>query len=257
MLHATTNFLVEVPTDVTAKMEAAGLANNQILLTLLAFQIGCVVLLIKANKTIPNLARVFLFYVVCAGGVAIECRVQLFKDGVKDLGFGMLSGVKEWMESDALVNGALAAANTCIVIGGCSYSVVTGLRDGRWHLLAKGATCIVVRMVFGLATQLPVPAGYNATDGDWPPANASCVGFIFNPSGHVLGMMLLGLELRRRGWGTAALVNDAVNVAQAVRLIALQGHYSVDVLTAVLIGLAVDPRVEAALEDGDGKAHSD
>ena len=68
--------------------------------------------------------------------------------------------------------------------------------------------------------------------------------------------MLLGLELRHRGLGTAALFNDVVNVAQAVRLIALQGHYSVDVLTAVLIGLAVDPRVEAALED-DAKPKKD
>ena len=56
-LHATTNFLVEVPTDVTAKMESFGLENNEILLIMLAFQIGCVFLLIKGDKVIPNLVR--------------------------------------------------------------------------------------------------------------------------------------------------------------------------------------------------------
>ena len=74
------DFLVETPTDVTAKMEAAGLETNQILLIMLAFQIGCVWLLISGDSWLPNLARCFLFYIVCAGGVAIECRVPLFKE---------------------------------------------------------------------------------------------------------------------------------------------------------------------------------
>ena len=156
-LTALADFLVEVPTNVTAQMESFGLANNQILLILLAFQVSCVYLLIAGDKWIPNPVRVFLFYIVCAGGVAIECRVPLFKDGVKDIGFGMLAGVKTWMEGDALLNGALAAANTCLVIGGCSYSVYTGLKDGRWHLLAKGATCIVVRMILASPRSCPCP----------------------------------------------------------------------------------------------------
>ena len=249
---ALANFAVDVPTQFTALLEQrAGLSNGQILLFMLGFQCVSVVLLLRVHAArggLATLTRLMLFYGICAGGVAIECRVPLFKHGIKDLGFDLLGGVNALTEASPAANGALAAANTLVVIGGTLYAVITGLKDGRWQMLTKGAVCIVVRVVFGLATQLPVPQGYQAVDGDWPPATGSCLGFIFNPSGHVIGVTLLALELRGRGWTAAALATDAVNVLQTVRLIALQGHYTIDVLTALLIAHAVDPRVEAVMK---------
>ena len=109
----------------------------------------------------------------------------------------------------------------------------------------KGLACLVARQAFGLATRLPVPPGYVRVEGDWPPETEACPGLIYNPSGHVLGVATLARELRRRGDGTRARAVEAVNALQVVRLIASRGHYSVDVLTALLLAWYVDDRVEA------------
>ena len=90
-----------------------------------------------------------------------------------------------------------------------------------------------------------MPPGYVRVEGDWPPETEACPGLIYNPSGHVLGVATLARELRRRGDGRRARAVEAVNALQVVRLIASRGHYSVDVLTALLLAWYVDDRVEA------------
>jgi len=109
----------------------------------------------------------------------------------------------------------------------------------------KGLACLVARQAFGLATRLPVPPGYVRVEGDWPPETEACPGLIYNPSGHVLGVATLARELRRRGDGQRARAVEVVNALQVVRLIASRGHYSADVLTALLLAWYVDDRVEA------------
>ena len=80
-----------------------------------------------------------------------------------------------------------------------------------------------------------------------------CRGFIFCPSGHVLGLLLLSFELKLTGHAWAAQFCHLVNGAQMLRLIALQGHYTVDIIVALLLALVVDPRVEDALDSESPK----
>ena len=163
---------------------------------------------------------------------------------VFDAGHEALASVAPLVQSPA-VGGALAALNTLIVWGGMGLGLYGGIVEDEWRFAVKGLACLVARQAFGLATRLPVPPGYVRVEGDWPPETEACPGLIYNPSGHVLGVATLARELRRRGDDRRARAVEVVNALQVVRLIASRGHYSVDVLTALLLAWYVDDRVEA------------
>ena len=200
------------------------------------------VLAITRSRT-PRPVRLALFVTCMWAGLALECHLKPVAS-VFDAGHEMLSDLAPLMHSPA-VGGALAALNTLVVWGGMGLGLYGGIVEDEWAFAVKGLACLVARQAFGLATRLPVPPGYVRVEGDWPPETEACPGLIYNPSGHVLGVATLARELRRRGDGTRARAVEAVNALQVVRLIASRGHYSVDVLTALLLAWYVDDRVEA------------
>jgi hypothetical protein len=214
------------------------LPNN---VALLAFQfLG--VLAITRSQT-PRPVRLALFVTCMWAGLALECNLEPVKS-VFDAGHEALAALAPLVQAPA-VGGALAALNTLVVWGGMGLGLYGGIVEDEWAFAVKGLACLVARQAFGLATRLPVPPGYVRVEGDWPPETEACPGLIYNPSGHVLGVATLARELRRRGDGTRARAVEAVNALQVVRLIASRGHYSVDVLTALLLAWYVDDRVEA------------
>ena len=215
------------------------LPNN---VALLGFQfLG--VLAITRSQT-PRPVRLALFVTCMWAGLALECNLTPVAS-VFDAGHEALASVAPLVQSPA-VGGALAALNTLIVWGGMGLGLYGGIVEDEWRFAVKGLACLVARQAFGLATRLPVPPGYVRIEGDWPPETEACPGLIYNPSGHVLGVATLARELRRRGDGQRARAVEAVNALQVVRLIASRGHYSVDVLTALLLAWYVDDRVEEA-----------
>ena len=216
----------------------AVLPNN---VTLLGFQfLG--VLAITRPRT-PRPVRLALFVTCMWAGLALECNLAPVASAF-DAGHEALAALAPFVQSPA-VGGALAALNTLVVWGGMGLGLYGGIVDDEWRFAVKGLACLVARQVFGLATRLPVPPGYVRVEGDWPPETEACPGLIYNPSGHVLGVATLARELRRRGDGPRARAVEVVNALQIVRLIASRGHYSVDVLTALLLAWYVDDRVEA------------
>ena len=215
------------------------LPNN---VALLAFQfLG--VLAITRSQT-PRPVRLALFVTCMWAGLALECHLEPVASAF-DAGHEALAALAPFVQSPA-VGGALAALNTLVVWGGMGLGLYGGVVDDEWRFAVKGLACLVARQVFGLATRLPVPPGYVRVEGDWPPETEACPGLIYNPSGHVLGVATLARELRRRGDDRRARAVEAVNALQVVRLIASRGHYSVDVLTALLLAWYVDDRVEEA-----------
>ena len=214
------------------------LPNNA---ALLAFQfLG--VLAITRSQT-PRPVRLALFVTCMWAGLALECHLEPV-DTVFDAGHEALAALAPLVQASA-VGGALAALNTLIVWGGMGLGLYGGIVEDEWAFAVKGLACLVARQAFGLATRLPVPPGYVRVEGDWPPETEACPGLIYNPSGHVLGVATLARELRRRGDGRRAWAVEVVNALQVVRLIASRGHYSADVLTALLLAWYVDDRVEA------------
>jgi hypothetical protein len=126
-------------------------------------------------------------------------------------------------------------------------ALATGVRHARWNLTAKAAASVCARMVIGVATRLPTPTDFQPIAGDWPPYDDNCRGFIWNPSGHVIGLLLAAFELSYRGHFGLAKALHAVNLLQAVRLISLQQHYTVDVITALGVAFYVDQAIERHL----------
>ena len=215
----------------------AALPNNA---ALLAFQfLG--VLAITRPRT-PRPVRLALFVTCMWAGLALECNLAPVAFPF-DAGHEALAALAPLVQAPA-VGGALAALNTLVVWGGMGLGIYGGVVEDEWAFAVKGLACLVARQAFGLATRLPVPPGYVRVEGDWPPETEACPGLIYNPSGHVLGVATLARELRRRGDGRRAQVVEVVNALQVVRLIASRGHYSVDVLTALLLAWYVDDRVE-------------
>ena len=209
---------------------------------LLAFQfLG--VLAITRSRT-PRPVRLALFVTCMWAGLALECNLAPVAS-IFDAGHEALAALAPLMQAPA-IGGALAALNTLVVWGGMGLGLYGGVVEDEWAFAVKGLACLVARQAFGLATRLPVPPGYVRVEGDWPPETEACPGLIYNPSGHVLGVATLARELRRRGDGTRARAVEFVNALQVVRLIASRGHYSVDVLTALLLAWYVDDRVEEA-----------
>ena len=209
---------------------------------LLAFQfLG--VLAITRSQT-PRPVRLALFVTCMWAGLALECHLEPVASAL-DAGHEALAALAPLLQAPA-VGGALAALNTLVVWGGMGLGLYGGVVEDEWAFAVKGLACLVARQAFGLATRLPVPPGYVRVEGDWPPETEACPGLIYNPSGHVLGVATLARELRRRGDGPRARAVEVVNALQVVRLIASRGHYSVDVLTALLLAWYVDDRIEEA-----------
>ena len=217
----------------------AALPNNG---ALLIFQVLGVLVITRPRA--PRPVRLALFVTCMWAGLALECNLAPV-GSIYDAGHEALAALAPLMQAPA-VGGALAALNTLVVWGGMGLGLYGGIVDDEWRFAVKGLACLVARQVFGLATRLPVPPGYVRVEGDWPPETESCPGLIYNPSGHVLGVATLARELRRRGDGRRARAVEVVNALQVVRLIASRGHYSADVLTALLLAWYVDDRVEEA-----------
>ena len=216
----------------------AALPNNA---ALLAFQFLGV---LAITRGAPRPVRLALFVTCMWAGLALECNLAPVAS-IFDAGHEALAALAPLMQAPA-IGGALAALNTLVVWGGMGLGLYGGVVEDEWAFAVKGLACLVARQAFGLATRLPVPPGYVRVEGDWPPETEACPGLIYNPSGHVLGVATLARELRRRGDGRRARAVEVVNALQVVRLIASQGHYSADVLTALLLAWYVDDRVEEA-----------
>ena len=217
----------------------AALPNNG---ALLIFQVLGVLVITRPRA--PRPVRLALFVTCMWAGLALECNLAPVAS-IFDAGHEALAALAPLMQAPA-IGGALAALNTLVVWGGMGLGLYGGVVEDEWAFAVKGLACLVARQAFGLATRLPVPPGYVRVEGDWPPETEACPGLIYNPSGHVLGVATLARELRRRGDGTRARAVEFVNALQVVRLIASRGHYSVDVLTALLLAWYVDDRVEEA-----------
>lgn len=239
-----TDFVAKVPEYLENELL---LSKEQVLLTLLMCSFFYAFVSIKFNITNPIICIVVVGLVAMTG-IIIECRVTL-SNKVYDMGHEVLTPL--FPISDPATNKLFAAVNTAFCLSIAFYSVFSCLVLGRRNIVAKGALSIFLRMLCGLSTRLPVPENIVILEGDWPPSSDSCTGWIFNPSGHCLAALLVSMDLRLLGRHKLATIVDIINAIQAVRLIALRGHYTIDVITSILIALVVDPRVERIINGGD------
>jgi len=186
---------------------------------------------------IPTFLMGCMFLIWMSLALGVECRVELSHSAfVKDLGQDWLAPWHTFFNSIPVVY-----ANTAFILGLALYGVYEAFIEQRPALILRALVCGVLRMSVGVLTQLPAPAEYVAVAGDWPPPpSAECSGFIFNPSGHVVASVITSMALRRQGRTSVAWLVDAGCLLQSLRLIATRGHYTVDIITAVLLSIVVD-----------------
>ena len=224
-VETVTHGMVDLVDFATREMERVlGLTGDEVLFVLFIQSLVLASLALKfPSKSV--LLNILTVIVVGATGIAIECRVEFLKGEVLDIGHEFLEPLLSSFSRNAYVSAISACLNTALCFAIAGYSLRQAI-NGRNNIVAKGSVAICVRMFIGLLTRLPVPQKFEPVGGDWPPSRPGvCEGFIFNPSGHVLGALLVSLDLRRTGRHVAASTMDAINVVQAIRLIALRGHY--------------------------------
>ena len=223
---------------------ALGLSTAQALLPALllfwAVTVPCVWFMVarpRLRDTLHWPVLVTAFAVWFTLGMGVECRVELGSGGdVVDLGHKWLAPLQGPLNSNPVV-----LANTGFILGLALFGCHEAFFAKRPALLLRALVCGVLRMTMGTLTQLPAPAGYVAVEGDWPPPpTEECKGFIFMPSGHVLASVITSLTLRRRGLVQYAQLVDFGCALQSLRLIATKGHFTADILVAVLLAVVVD-----------------
>lgn len=250
--HQATTSLAGSAVAIPNYLLAHGLSKERMLFAMVFACCFLAIIAVKVRMTNPVFVML-TFGSVGLTAIGIECNVSL-SENIYDVGHELLSPLREWGDQNPHINVLFASLNSllCGFIG--IYSVFTCIAWGRRQCLAKGSVGIFLRMIIGLSTRLPVPKNVVLLDGDWPPSNDNCTGFIFNPSGHVLAATLVSMDLRRLGMNKYAFLLDVLNILQAARLISLQGHYTVDVITSLLLAYVVDPYVEDILAKMDGES---
>lgn len=118
-----------------------------------------------------------------------------------------------------------------------AYILWTLLLEGRPRAAISALFMFTCRGILGYSTQLPLPDEFLGSGADFPVANVS---FFLFFSGHVAGSVIASLDMRRTGRRGMAGLFDALNLLQALRLLATRGHYTIDLAAGVGAGLLFD-----------------
>ena len=258
----TLSLVVDFPMVLSLRLtDAMGLSTHQAcLVALLSFVIATPPFFWLVSTRIDTVS-VYLILMVTAVwlalGMGVECRSELgdSSTAIVDVGHDLLAPLNRYLNSDAgdSFHRMFVTVDSLYVFAVFGVMVYLAIVRKQPAVLLKGIAGGCIRMVIGALTRLPAPRGYHPAEGDWPPQTSACPGFIFTPSGHVLQSVMLALTLRRTQGARRSLAVcfantiDVCNVAQSLLLITTRGHYTVDIITAVLLAIVVDDKVERFL----------
>ncbi|XP_066376069.1 phosphatidylcholine:diacylglycerol cholinephosphotransferase 1-like [Miscanthus floridulus] len=169
-----------------------------------------------------------------------------------DLGFLATRGMHAAVAATPWLNSLLAALNTVFVAMQAAYILWAILAEQRPRAAVATLMMFTSRGVLGCATQLPLPEEFLGSGMDFPVGNVS---FFLFFSGHVAGAVIAAADMRREGRMALARLYDALNVLQAVRLLACRGHYTIDLAVGVGAGILFDTMSGWYFDakNGDGK----
>jgi hypothetical protein len=177
-----------------------------------------------------------------AGSATIDTSTTLTSAGViRDVGFAL---TRSWHASLAAaphwVLDVLALLNTLSCIGVIGGGLLSVLRDGHYGVAVCLYSLLTLRLLLGCATALPRSAEYLYSWYDQPNAMSST--FIFLFSGHCVTLTLFGVWLWITAGGSlrqkcCALLVHACNAGQWAFMLTTRGHYTVDLLLGVVLGV--------------------
>lgn len=164
-----------------------------------------------------------------------------------DMGFEMTASLHQWLKANPRWHDGLAFANTAFV-GLCyGYGIYFTYSRQRPALIIMAFTIYALRLLMGWATQLPVHPEYFSSALDFPDIiHGHNVNFFFFYSGHCA---MPSLVARWATYPHGPLPNQwpihILNLAQAIRMLATRGHYSIDMLVGCVFGLVASGYLDA------------
>ncbi len=172
-----------------------------------------------------------------AGAVAVDSSMS-----IHDLGFVATSTCHSSLAaSPPWVLHLLASVNTlfCVVVLSCG--LLTALRDDNYGVIVCMYCLLSFRLLLGLFTALPRSPQYLYSVYDQP--NAMATAFIHLYSGHCSILTLYGMWLWTKHKLFAVLVH-LCNAAQWIFMLSSRGHYTVDLVIALLLGIFAAKQVD-------------
>lgn len=186
----------------------------------------------------PRANKMYCIASMCASTALEKMAVKSPK--IYDLGFEATAPLHSFLKRNKWLADALAIANTAMLfvyVGIPVFSEIferlTGV-GGDHVFLFRVSAALMVRPLVACLTVLPIPTDYIASDGDIPNAMQKDLRFFTFPSGHT-AMIYVCAACFSEHW----LFYTMFNVVQAIRMVAVRGHYSLDILGGIAIGYVV------------------
>ncbi|KAJ3686231.1 hypothetical protein LUZ61_015395 [Rhynchospora tenuis] len=196
----------------------------------------------------------FMFSVALLFFMGVEYTIPMVPSDSPplDLGFRFTESLNTGLAARPNLNSLLAALNTLFVAMQSTYIFWSLLVEGRPRATIASLFMFTCRGILGSSTQLPLPKEFLGSGADFPVGNVS---FFLFFSGHVAGSMIASLDMRRMKRYKMAWSFDALNILQAIRLLASRGHYTIDLATGLGAGFLFDILAGQYLECKGQKRH--
>ena len=174
-----------------------------------------------------SLIRGTLLYLV----TTFELNVPM-EENIVDIGWQLTRPIHSFLRRNPAFRDKLVLYNTA-VWGSCLIYINSLYFIGHnTKLMDKCLKLYILRAFTGTMTRLPVSQEMLTSENDIPPSEHN---FFFFFSGHTFIMYLVTMELYANNnifWGHFMMANL---VLQTLRLLAMRGHYSIDIIMACVL----------------------
>ncbi|CAF1307836.1 unnamed protein product, partial [Rotaria sp. Silwood1] len=169
-----------------------------------------------------------------------------------DIGFELTQPLHDILGSNMFVHHCLAFLNTLGMYILMIYTVIgIGYWQGKPGLIVVEICIFIVRLICGWLTQLPYSTEYLASQHDFPDCLTNLfrstvsdelssrrqhANFFFFYSGHAALVSLLAVHFYRIGHLHYSFACHIFNFLQILRLLATRGHYTIDLITGIMVG---------------------
>lgn len=153
-------------------------------------------------------------------------------DTIEDIGFELVKPFTVFLQNDLVTASILAAGNTILVMCSYYYLLMLVVLDDELYIAKNAILMFVARLILGSLTRLPRPETYIDDPLDFP--NIINHGkFIYFFSGHTAIVAMTAQIIN----GDRGNIIHVINILQGIRLIAIHGHYTIDVIVGIAVGL--------------------
>ena len=159
-----------------------------------------------------------------------ELQIPTQHKHIKDVGFEFTQNMHDYLMTHPKINTGLSLINSIILMSCNSYYVYDSIING-WTPLVEGFTLLYsFRFIVGFLTRYPQSSELIEDKTEVPPLGSN---FFFLVSGHTMSIYLVGNHLATNILEMSIL--GMIITLQGIRLLATRGHYSSDIIVALVL----------------------